>query len=324
MIKMERNVSLDLLRIFACLTVIMIHTAGSPIVHGLVEIGTLEYDECLILEALSRWSVPVFAMLTGFFMLDSTKDISIKTIFSKYILRLFISLVFWSAFYAVTLHKSFYPLGCQEGHFWYVGMCIGLYLALPIMRLVASNTRVLAYFCWTWLAIKMYQFLGVYFRLPVDLRDIIFVDYVGYCLFAYYLKVIYINKFVRKIFYIVGILSLVITIIAGLFTKNCDTAFYGYTAPNVIIFAISLFIFFLYHPIKNNNIIAKKISIVSQCTFGIYMVHLWILIQIFFRFYRFVPYIIPLCLICVCVTFFIALGMTYVIRKIPYVGRYIV
>ena len=246
---MQRNLSLDILRILACIGVIMIHTAGSPIVHGFVVPGTFEYNGCLALDALSRWSVPIFAMLTGFFMLDSSKELSIKKLFCKYILRLFTALVFWSAFYALTLHKSFYPFGSQEGHFWYVGMCIGLYLAMPIMRMIAANERLLSYFCWTWLAIKCYQFIGNFAPLPVNLRDVIFVDYVGYCLFAYYLKTFTGEKFIRIGIYALGIVGVITTILVPILSQNDETAFYNYTAPNVIATAMALFTFFMHHPI---------------------------------------------------------------------------
>ena len=53
----DRNYSLYFLRILACLAVIMIHTAGSPIYHNMVEQGSLWYNECLVMDALSRWSV---------------------------------------------------------------------------------------------------------------------------------------------------------------------------------------------------------------------------------------------------------------------------
>lgn len=320
----ERNISFDIVRILACMAVIMIHTAGSPIVHGLVKIGTIEYNECLVLDALCRWSVPVFAMLTGFFMLDPSKNITINVLYRKYILRLFTSLVFWSLFYAFTLHKSLYPLGIQEGHFWYVGMCIGLYMAIPVMRLLVSYAHVLKYFCWTWFAVKVYQFLGHYVTLPIDLRDVIFVDYVGYCLFAYYLKTLSQIKLARKIFYILGLLGIGVTIAVGVLTKDDNTVFYGYTAPNVIVIAISIFVFFLNRSIKLSTAVTQKISVVSQCTFGIYMVHLWILVHVFSRFHRFISHLVPLCLICVIFSFLAGFIITYAIKRIPYVGKYIV
>lgn len=184
----ERNISLDVLRVLACLGVITIHTAGSPIFHHMVEPGTLWYNECLVMDALVRWSVPVFAMLTGFFLLDGNKELPIRKLLTKYVLRMVVALVVWSAFYAATLHMSLLPFGSQGGHFWYLGMVIGLYLSMPILRMIAANKSLLAYFCWTWLFFMCYKFLGRFFALPIDLDNVVFVDYAGFALWGAYSK----------------------------------------------------------------------------------------------------------------------------------------
>ena len=198
----DRNYSLDLLRILACLAVIMIHTAGSPIHHNMVQQGTLYFNECVILSSLSNWSVPVFVMLTGIFMINPHKDISIKSLLSKNLLRIFVSLCFWSLFYAFALNKELLPIGSQEGHFWYLGMVICLYLSLPILRIIAKERKILEYFLVVWFFMMIYKFIGYFIELPIYEFDyLIFVDYIGYCLLGYYLKDInYTNK-LRKIIY---------------------------------------------------------------------------------------------------------------------------
>ena len=71
---MNRNYSLDILRILACIGVIVVHTAGGPIFHGWVKPRDMEYAMYTIMEAPTRWS-PVFVMLTGFFFLNPQKII---------------------------------------------------------------------------------------------------------------------------------------------------------------------------------------------------------------------------------------------------------
>ena len=115
-----RNYSLDLLRILACITVILCHTAGSPLIAHHVEPGTLWYNECLFMHSLTRWDIAIFVMLPGFFLLNPKKDVTISAILWKYVMRVLGALIFWSLFYGLTLRKSLYPLGTQEGHFWYL------------------------------------------------------------------------------------------------------------------------------------------------------------------------------------------------------------
>lgn len=325
---MQRNLSLDILRILACLGVITIHTSGSLIVHHMVDLDTLWYKECLALDAIVRWAVPVFAMLTGFFMLDPQKEVSIKKLFSRNLVRIVISLVFWSFFYAFALHKPYYPLGSQEGHFWYLEMLIGLYLSIPILRQVARNEVLLNYSCWVWIAFMCYVFLANFFVLPIKLGDILFPRFAGYCLVAYWLK----KRFAEKnennktafIIYSLGIVGFLITILAGCRSQNPETAFFSYDAPNVMVTAIAVFLFFVRHPLSQGCAGHGLIEECSKCTFGIYLMHLWVLIQFFFRLHRFILSPIPLTIICVSVTFTVALCITWLIRKIPYLNRLIV
>lgn len=126
---MNRNVSLDILRILACIAVITIHTAGSIDLHGFAEPGSFDWIFGETLDALSRWSVPIFAMLTGVFFLNPQKDISLKKLYTENIIRLISVMVFWVIVYSLTLQKIFYPFDKSLcGHFWYLGMTIGLYL----------------------------------------------------------------------------------------------------------------------------------------------------------------------------------------------------
>lgn len=320
----SRNISLDILRIIACMAVIMIHTAGAPLWHHMVEEGTLWYDECLVLAAISRWAVPVFAMITGYFMLDSKKELPIKKLFSKYILRLVIALVFWSLFYALTLYGPIYPFGAQESHFWYVSMCIGLYLSMPILRLVAQHKNVLAFFCWTWLGLMLYQFMGNFETLPIVIDRSIFAEFVGYCMWAYYLKSIELQKPIRMIIYVLGVLGLVVSGIMGAVTENVDSFWVGYSAPNVIVTSIAMFVIGSHQEIHVRQPIQRVIMEISQCTFGIYMVHMWVLVQIFFRAHRYVQEPLMLCFACVIMAFAIGGGISWILKRIPIAGKYVV
>ena len=62
---MPRNLSIDLLRIIACLGVVMIHTAGSPICHGWLSPGESGYNVCLTLHALSRFVPQALPLCLG-------------------------------------------------------------------------------------------------------------------------------------------------------------------------------------------------------------------------------------------------------------------
>lgn len=315
----ERNISLDILRVLACFGVITIHTAGSPIYHGMVEDGSLWWYECKLIDALVRWSVPVFVMLTGYFMLNPNKELTIENLFRKRVSRLVVALIFWTLFYALTLHWHFYPFGDQNSHFWYMGMCIGLYISMPVLRLIAQNEKVLVYACWIWLFIRTYYFLGNIVELPVVFTDYVFTDFVGYCLWGYYLSTLKLSRKMEYGLYAIGVLSIMLT---GLMVSlwNIGSA---YEAPNVIITALPVFYYALRHPIKEHRW-TKVITECSKVSLGIYMVHMFVLIEVFFRMQRLIPNPLILIPLCVIVVFGIGGGISLIISKLRIIGGWLV
>ena len=141
--KKDRDFSLDFIRFFAVLAVVMIHISAEFVVS--YPSHSLEFFVGNIFDALSRIGVPLFVMISGSLMLKEEKQISLKQIFFKYILNIVIVLVAWSALYAVIwgiiipyLYQS--PISIQDifkrfiyGHYhmWYLYMIIGLYSVTP-------------------------------------------------------------------------------------------------------------------------------------------------------------------------------------------------
>lgn len=317
---------MDLLRILACLGVILMHTAGSPIYHHMVEPGTVQFYESLVPVLLCQWSVPVFAMLTGFFMLDPEKELPLKKLFCKHLARIVVALLFWSLFYAYTFHRPYYPIGSQADHFWYLGMLIGVYLSIPVLRLIATHQAVLKFFCWCWLAWMTYRFLGSFFTMPFSYLEYgVYGEYPGYCLFAYLLKTEY-GKSTRisRLIYGLGILGIFLTVFVGIQNQTAHSPFFSNTSPNVIVTSLALFLFFIRNPLKMSGKVALVTEEVSKCTFGVYMIHIWILTQVFTRIYRFVPQTIPLIIICLGMVFVGGLIITWLIRRVPILRNYIV
>lgn len=321
---MQRNYSIDILRILACLAVIIIHTAGSPIHHHMVDIGSIMYRQCMFMDALCRWSVPVFVMISGYFLLDPIKTINLKQLFTKNILRIVISFICWSVLYAILLNKNFFPIGSQEGHFWYLNMLIGLYLSIPILRLIAQNKVVLKYSCMVWILYRTYLFIGNYIDLPFDVDSFVFVEYFGYALLGYYIKSTILDSRITYVIYALGIFSILLTIYMGITSPNGSTIYFGYTSPNVIFTSISILLFFHRNPMNLSARLTNIVSEISACTYGIYLIHMYILIQVFFRVHRFIESPIPLTIICVGMVFVGGGFCVYVLRKIPFINKYLV
>lgn len=316
-----RNVSLDLLRILACIGVIIIHTAGSFIYHGLVSPGSSEYIMCMIMDALMRWSVPIFVMLSGYFMLRPEKQLPLRKLYGWNILHLVLAQVFWTCFYALILHWRWYPWGGQDNHFWYIGMCIGLYISMPVLRMIAADVKLLSYSCWIWLFIRCYCFVGRFVSVPIVFTDFVFTDYVGYCLWGYYISQVKMKSLHKQIVYALGIVGVLANVIVPLVSSVSITA---YETPNVILTSIALFLCVIEHPICLSNVVGKWITQISKLTLGIYMVHMFVLIELFSRMYRYIQQPVVLTVLCVGAVFAISSGIIWTIKKIPYVGKWVV
>lgn len=317
----SRNISLDLLRVVACIAIITIHTAGAPVYNGLVEFGSAEYGMCVIMGALVRWSVPIFVMLTGYFFLKPEKQLLIKKLYGWHTLHLIVSQFFWTCFYALTLHWRWYPFGSQNNHFWYIGMCIGLYISMPVLRLIAANAKILCYSCWLWLFIRCYFFVGRFVDLPIVFTDFVFSDYVGYCLWGYYISQIQLKSWHKKTIYTLGIAGVLANIIVPFLSSTSITA---YETPNVICTSIALFLFVVEHPVHISSKLSIWITKLSKATLGIYMVHMFVLIELFSRMYKYIQQPVLLTILCVGMVFVISLGIIVVIKKIPFVGKWVV
>ena len=174
----------------------------------------------------------------------------------------------------------------------------------------------------------IYRFIGNYVLLPISFDCGVVFEYSGYCLVAFFLKTKVKDTEDRNYFfiwlYLLGLLGLLATVLCGALAKDGSTMFYSYTSPTVIMTSLALFAFFINHPLHVSKHLKALIEAISNHTFGVYLIHMWILIQVFSRIHRFVPQPIPLCFICVCIVFGGGIAITWVLKRIPFIKKYIV
>lgn len=290
----NRVVYVDLLRVTAAFSVVLLHVAAGN--WGNAALGTYEWNVFNFYDSLARFSVPIFVMVSGMFLLNPDKHVSCKDIYSKYILRIITAFISWSFLYAIYTNISNYDtFNKQEfiksfifGHYhlWYLYMIVGLYIITPLLRKIVTDKKATEYFLllsliFTFIlpiTIKLFSLIDLdLFIKKFDLHFI--VGYVGYYIGGYYINNYEFNKNKRNIIYIAGVLGLVCTYvfthILSLQTGKADSTFYSYFSPNVMIVSIALFLFFKYEvsKIKFNQSAVKIIYMLSECSFRIYLVH---------------------------------------------------
>ncbi len=104
--------------------------------------------------------------------------------------------------------------------------------------------------------------------------------YWGYFFLGYYIKCCNWNKIKRTIIYVAGAVSLCLTIFLTIYQSIFEDKYvekwFSTGSPFVLCMTVALFTIFYsmtFNPNRNNSIITK----VSECTFFIYMFHLFIL-----------------------------------------------
>ncbi|WP_158839960.1 acyltransferase [Polaribacter sp. L3A8] len=334
----EKIIWLDSLRVISTFAVILLHVSGlilyeyGRVTEEIWNIGNF-YD------GMVRFCVPVFFMLSGALLLS--KDYELSYFFKKRFWRIIPPLIFWSLIYifydyVLVGEKSFSPISFikmvirnifygSQGHLWFVYTLLGLYLFIPILRkwIKNSSKNEILYFLIIWFATIIYSIPYLKTYLPnIPLTN--FSGYIGYLVLGYFLSNLTIkNKYIPVLFIIIGT---TITIWGTHYLTHKNNKFseylYEYLTPNVLISSIGVFLFFKNLIIKN-KIIKNLILFLSNQSFGIYLVHILILILlnkigINWKFSNPLISIPVTSIIC----FFISSLTIYLLRKIKY-GNYI-
>lgn len=350
--KSERLLYPDFLRIIAAFAVVLIHA-----ISNFWYITKPQNSEWLYLEiadSLLRFSVPIFVMISGLFMLDPNRPKPLKDLYTKNIFKIFTAYVFWSCIYVVfnfffseiydkysgiTLIKVLIKNIAYGGdyHLWYLPMLLGLYIATPIFRKIVENKNLLQYFLLLWFVftlcvnfckglqpLEKISNLFAIFKFPIAL------EYSGYYCLGYYLHNLKISKKQTYLSYILGALSLiVINFLTIYFSANQNIGiitFFDYLSPFTAFYTIGIFIFF-------KNIFEKKtfsqktanfITKASKYTFGSYLSHL-LLNRLYFKLFSQtgIPIILDTFLASI-VVFIISMALSAAINKIPFLNKYIV
>lgn len=347
--KKDRIVYIDCLRIFSLFLMMMLHVAGSQ--WSIISVHTNEWIIFNSYNSIVRLSVPVFIMISGVFFLNPNKLITIKKLFSKYILRILIALLFWSTAYAlytqfISVLKS-QPFSLQQftkdivyGHYhlWFLYMLIGLYLIVPFLRKIVESKILMKYFLCLFFAYLILQALILIPALTAPLNTIyqnislyFVAGYAGYFILGYYLAYTDMNQTYQRILYLSGLLSIIFTIVISsvlsLEQQAANFSWHVYLLPNILLPSCAVFVFFKYYvsKIKWSDKVLSCISLFSKLSFGMYLIHDFFNILMPAFGLTTLSYnavlSVPLNTL---IVFFSSFILTFVIYKIPILNKYII
>ncbi len=338
----------DLLRVLATFAAVVLYISTGWL--GQTEAGSSSWTVLVTYEALTRWCVPMFAMLSGAFLLDPKKAVRLRDVFLKYILRILAALVVWGALYALA------DCGYSDGrltwegiksalnhvlwadthhHLWFLYILLGLYLVTPLLRaFVRGASRgdlrwfLLLAFLFGSLLPLLREFFPSRMALPLawlDRLDIhLVLGYVGYYAAGYYLKNYTLGRLAEFAIYILGILGGVATV-WGTYALAAPAALLDYCAPNIALMAVAIFVLFRYVlGVSDERSRRQRLSGAARISFGIFLVHdffIMLLRAFGISTLSFAPILsVPALSAAV---FLCSFAVAWLISKIPLLGRYL-
>ncbi len=352
----QRQYHLDYLRVFASIAIILLHVTAQNMSY--VELAGTEWNIYNICNSASRWGVPVFVMMSGALFIP--REIPTKTLYKKYISRMAIAYVVWSAFYAIAdpiknlIFTEGYQINLSEiignfisgaVHLWFLPMIIGLYMCIPLIKQLTKNDNLIKYFLllsFVFCFIKTQTELVGTNLLSSSVQTIfenvntlfknfninLVLGYTSYFILGFYLNKTEINKNKRVLIYILGVIGLISTILLNLSaSKNAGKSteiFFSAFSVNVLLMAIAVFVWFKYNA-KGNDKFNKIIIKLSKYSFGAFLVHIFVL-QVLYAFgiqsTSFHPVLsVPAITIFTTVVSYL---ISLVLNKIPVIKKYIV
>ena len=304
--KTNRVPYLDYLRVFAMMAVICIHVSANKWYS--TPVTEINWHIFNFYDSIVRWAVPVFVMISGSLFLNPNKVVPIRTVFTKYIVRIGMAFIIFSTLYSVWNNGfkiKLFTIIHGEYHMWYLLMIMGLYMCIPMIKPLVTSGSLLKYFLAIFIVIncllpflstlsndfandfvkdQFTKFNNEFKRIDLKLFD----QWVGYFILGFYLSRIKITAKIAVLAFITGISGSVLTIvldsIVAIKTNQPYDGYYGHLP--VLFMSISVFVITKYcvekieteknqssRTIFLNNIVRSM----SKFTFGAYLCHVFVI-----------------------------------------------
>ena len=284
----NRNISLDLLKVLACIGVVLLHTT----MGGFKETGS--WNLLAYLYYLGTYSIPLFFMVNGYLLLGK-REITYPYILQK-VKWILITVSSWNIIvwlfkrdFAVNPIKKIVGSLLQKGYFfqfWFFGALILIYLSLPVLKTVINSKRKYVYILSLLVAIGfIIELANIFLQMPIQTH--VMQTFRLWTWFFYYLLGGYIAQFnVDNLKYrfkswmkIISILLVLISpIILFFLAKNTyHNLFAEYFYDILFVKFTSLGIFLTIFSLSLHENGSKWIVSLSNQTMGVFIIHTYVM-----------------------------------------------
>ena len=296
----SRDTAIDIIKSIAILGVIIIHTCSGGYLYP---VKSVDFAFTVFWGSVSRAAVPLFLMCSGALLIPAEKNLTIKKLYTKNILRLLTAMLFWAmaykiyhlcvtgSFTATNLFFSFKEvlLFKQEFHLYYIHIMLLVYAFLPVTRsfVSGSSESIMRYFLAVWFAVGiLYPTLRIFW--PINLIGGIPAQYylnmtytsIGYGILGYVLSKKRISPIIGFAMTVFGFLSVFLpTYLLSVKNGYLFEHFLEGMSAGVCMFACGIFILgkhFSEFAVKRKKIISVFTHI-SKASFCIYLIHVFVI-----------------------------------------------
>lgn len=326
----ERIIYLDILRIFACVLIVLMHSPRP-------DSGMSGYQASSI-SLLTAPGIGLFFMVSGALLLPVR--ISSSAFWRRRISKIIFPVLCWTLFYVIdnyfyggaTVREilrsllSFPFRACGRGFLWFMYTLTGLYLLAPILSpwLLRCSRRELEAVLLFWCVTMFYPLLKGFFDIDDSTGGILyyFSGYAGYFLLGHYL-----HKYTPRLRWWCLLLCFIVPVGCAVYCKttHLQIDFYNLFWYLSIFIAVMCFAWFnmiqrFFSRITLLSRLSGALTTLSNCTFGMFLMHIFLMRRCIWSF----PYFrepnggVLQSLLIFATTFLLSFLFTYLLSFLPF------
>ena len=328
-----------MLNMLAIMGVLFLHHNSA--MHAYSNSGT--WITAIAVKSVFFFAVPLFLMITGATLLGYRQRYDTKAFFKKRLTKIIIPLIFWSVFmlfwgvyYSHEIKMPSTPIEFFNSFmgskfcsiYYFMFTILGIYITLPPLSPLAEKKNrgllryaIIAFFILNTLIPDILSFFKLWPSSSIRLQ---LTGWIIYPLIGYYLNTATINRKWRIALYLLGIASIAYHFLTTYLMSTSAGALKipasEYTQFHVILTTSAVFVFAKNLKLKLSGKCQDVLRTLSGCSFGVYLIHIPIMLlerQIF----QIAPKSIIYRFLFPFLTYAICVGIVLLLKKIPFLRR---
>lgn len=268
----------------ACFAIVLLHCFNNARVYHADVLTDGQITAAFAACASLMWAVPCFLMVTGALLLDRDRVIPPSKLFGKYIKRMLIALVVFTAIFTVIRHDgssgrsmlSEFAEGLFLNHcmayLWYLYMMLAIYLLLPLFKAIVNRAtdRQLAMLTAVLLVICSVLPLAAYLGVDAALYIPTWIVYGAYLFIGFLLYRHNMDARIAAVMLVLCTIAMPLLTVRLAPTDIDPAGLTAYNSPLTVMQSAAVFSLMLRIKREAGSLIEN----IDRCSFGIYLIHM--------------------------------------------------